>query len=520
MTEQQANALFRRKAGNLLPTAGRVRIDFACAGPPVVSVVMVLHDQFPQTLMMLNALRGHYAGDIELILIDTGSTDETAQIGRYVHGASVMRFDSDIGVGARLQRGPAMRQRGCGAVPRQRGRTGAGGARRGARPACRRSAHRCGGRQGDPRQWQTAGGRPHHLARRYDTGLPGGCFAAGAGSQFRSRCRLLLERVPAGARRSAAADSMGSTTTLASGGFADADLCIRIVEAGQRVVYDPAVVVYHHGADRAGGNAAADGGIERAHQAFFRKHLNHLRFRYIADRRVQVFARSTQVGRRVLFIDDTIPLRQLGSGFVRSNDILQVMATLGFHITIYPVNCIPLRPGQHLRRHAGYGRGDARSAGSTVWRNSSRRGRATTMRSGSRARITWIGSSRSWNAPPWGPAAHRAWCWIPRRSPACAMPAAPRCSGKRLSMSMPAIMREFANATFLPEHHRGECRRGAEAARPGLLRCRGTRPYARAEADAARVRGSRRIAVRRRDASAGQPELRWLRSGSFARCCR
>ncbi len=337
VTEQQANALFRRKAGNLLPTAGRVRIDFACAGPPVVSVVMVLHDQFPQTLMTLNALRGHYAGDIELILIDTGSTDETAQIGRYVHGASVMRFDSDIGAvracNAALQCANADAVLFLGNEVELA--TGALAA------ALDRLA-------GDPRIGAVGGkvirgnGRLQEAGRIiWRDGMTLG-YLEGASPQAPEANFVRDVDCCSSAFLLARAEVLrqidGFDDTLASGGFADADLCIRIVEAGQRVVYDPAVMVYHHGADRAGGNAAADGGIERAHQAFFRKHLNHLRFRYIADRRVQVFARSTQVGRRVLFIDDTIPLRQLGSGFVRSNDILQVMATIGFHITIYPVN--------------------------------------------------------------------------------------------------------------------------------------------------------------------------------------
>jgi glycosyltransferase involved in cell wall biosynthesis len=39
-----------------------------------------------------------------------------------------------------------------------------------------------------------------------------------------------------------------------------------------------------------------------------------------------------------LFIEDTVPLRSTGSGFVRSNDIVHVMASLGVAVTVYPVN--------------------------------------------------------------------------------------------------------------------------------------------------------------------------------------
>jgi hypothetical protein len=61
-------------------------------------------------------------------------------------------------------------------------------------------------------------------------------------------------------------------------------------------------------------------------------------FHHGADRHVEVFARSTDTARGVLFIDDMIRLRRLGSGFVRPNDLIQVMATLGYRVTVYPIN--------------------------------------------------------------------------------------------------------------------------------------------------------------------------------------
>jgi glycosyltransferase involved in cell wall biosynthesis len=58
-----------------------------------------------------------------------------------------------------------------------------------------------------------------------------------------------------------------------------------------------------------------------------------------ADSKAMVFARSAGPPRiRVLFIEDTVPLRSLGSGFVRANDIVRVMASLGCHVTVFPLN--------------------------------------------------------------------------------------------------------------------------------------------------------------------------------------
>jgi hypothetical protein len=52
----------------------------------------------------------------------------------------------------------------------------------------------------------------------------------------------------------------------------------------------------------------------------------------------QLFARSVDKPRgRILFIEDQVPLRRLGTGFVRSNDIVRTMAEMGYRVTIFPV---------------------------------------------------------------------------------------------------------------------------------------------------------------------------------------
>ncbi len=75
--ERQAAALNRYRADNLLPGSARAVLDFSCAGTPMVSVILLLCDRFPLTLMALSSLRASHVGDIELILIDAGSTDDT-----------------------------------------------------------------------------------------------------------------------------------------------------------------------------------------------------------------------------------------------------------------------------------------------------------------------------------------------------------------------------------------------------------------------------------------------------------
>ena len=51
-----------------------------------------------------------------------------------------------------------------------------------------------------------------------------------------------------------------------------------------------------------------------------REHKEQLMRRRPQEGKEEPFARANGTERRVLFIDDTVPLRQFGSGFVRSND--------------------------------------------------------------------------------------------------------------------------------------------------------------------------------------------------------
>ena len=121
--------------------------------------------------------------------------------------------------------------------------------------------------------------------------------------------------------------------------YEDADLCLRIAAAGARVVYDPSVVIHHLEYGSAGSALTSEAAIGRNRQIFFAKHQELLRPRAAADSKTDVFARFACPPRmRVLFIEDLVPLRMLGSGFVRSNDIIRMMASLGCQVTVFPVN--------------------------------------------------------------------------------------------------------------------------------------------------------------------------------------
>ncbi len=327
VTERQAAALNRQRADNLLPASARTALDFSCAAAPSVSVIMLLRDRFPLTLLTLGSLRAGYAGDMELILVDAGSTDDTRRIGRFVRGASVMRFDADLD----LARG-ANAALNCAsadfvlfldsAVELAPGALAAALKRLRSDPsigAVGGKLVRAHGRLDAAGGIVWRDGTTLGYLRDASPLAPEANFVRDV--DFCSAAFLLL-------RTELLREIEGFDAAFADGG-ADVDLCLRIATTGARVVYDPAVMVTRLAP------IAPDPQV--AQQALLRKHADRLRFHHVADRHVQIFARSTETARRVLFIDDMVPLRQLGSGFVRSNDLIQVMASLGYRVTVFPI---------------------------------------------------------------------------------------------------------------------------------------------------------------------------------------
>ena len=96
-TEGQAKALFRAKGDAMQLFRGWNPLQFDFSGIPELSVIMVVHDNFALTLQTLASLRDNYPRPIELILVDSGSTDETQHLAQYVSGVCLLRFDSNVG---------------------------------------------------------------------------------------------------------------------------------------------------------------------------------------------------------------------------------------------------------------------------------------------------------------------------------------------------------------------------------------------------------------------------------------
>jgi O-antigen biosynthesis protein len=335
--ERQAKALFRTKAENLLPLFGRQPLDFTAAAVRELSVIMVLHNNFALTMQSLASLRQNYGKAIELILVDSGSTDDTRCITRYVRGAHVLRLDSNLGfvpgcnaalqivngsavlflnndtelapnaVSAALRRLSSDTQIGAvgGKVIRTHGRL----------------------QEAGNIIWRD--GTTHGYLRNASPGAPEANFVRDV--DYCSGAFLLV-------RTDLLRKLGGFAEEFAPAYYEDADLCARISDVGFRVVYDPSIVIQHHEYGSAHNLRTVEIRSAQARQLFVQRNRAYLRSRYLADPRAEVFARSTDAKRRrVLVIEDRVPLRALGSGFVRSNDLIRIMASLQIHVTVFPI---------------------------------------------------------------------------------------------------------------------------------------------------------------------------------------
>ncbi|MEA2738630.1 MAG: hypothetical protein QOH05_1937, partial [Acetobacteraceae bacterium] len=328
VTEAQAAFLMQQTALALLPIAGRFGYRFEYQQEPAVSVVLVVQDGFAATMATIASLRSSTPADIELIIIDHGSTDETCSIGRYVPGARVLRFEGDIPWARAADAGRQLASAQAILFLSSQARIAPGSIER----ACARLADASVGAVGGlvlqaHGVIAQAGGIVWNDGRIHD--YMRGAAPSVAEANF---VRVVDFCAPAFLMVKAELFSLLNGFDYGgSPGYEAVDLCLRIAQAGFRVMYDPSLMIV------LGSTVPAIAGQPSDH--FRRKHAAALAERYAMDDSTQVFARHAGAQpHRVLFIEDTVPLRRIGSGFVRANDLVRVIASLGYAVTIFPVN--------------------------------------------------------------------------------------------------------------------------------------------------------------------------------------
>ncbi len=130
----------------------------------------------------------------------------------------------------------------------------------------------------------------------------------------------------------------GFDTRFSPAYYEDTDYCLWLQEKGYYVVYDPNVVVKHfeYGSSSPESSALL---MEKNRLAFLDKYENILKNHFenhVANILKARFAASQKSRKNILYVDDRVPHKNLGSGYPRSNTISKILTRLGYHLTIFP----------------------------------------------------------------------------------------------------------------------------------------------------------------------------------------
>ncbi|GBR67135.1 glycosyltransferase [Gluconobacter kanchanaburiensis] len=337
LPEEHSRILFEREAEAILPSLVRHPLDFTVHGIPEVSVLMVVYDRIALTAQALASLRANYAGAIQLVLVDSGSHDQTRHIGRMVRGATILRYRHNIGYlqgcNLALEKAEApfvlylnndvrlYPDAIVHALARLRSDAGIGAV---GGKLIRTNMHL---QEAGSIIWRD--GATYGYLREDDPNLTTANFVRDVdycSAAFLMVRTALLRRLG------------GYDTRYMPAYFEDADLCVRIIRAGMRIVYDPGVAIEHlefGSSGAAGSHALIQGNLK----TFARLQQDFLRYQQPAHIRNAVLGREHRISqrKRILFIEDRLPLRRLGSGYVRSNDIIREMTALGYQVTVFPI---------------------------------------------------------------------------------------------------------------------------------------------------------------------------------------
>jgi GT2 family glycosyltransferase len=335
--EAAAKELFIARARDNVAIFARRRLDFSTTGNCRLAVVMVVWEKFALTLQSLASLRGNFAGDMQLILVDNGSADETAEIEHYVIGAKIIRLNRNIGF-----------LKACNLALREV------------------AAELVLFLNNDVElEFGAVAAAISRIDSGPDIGAVGGKIIRSHGLLQEAGCIIWRDGSTSGYMRDASplapeanflrevdfcsavfllcrsqvvAGLGGFDADFAPAYYEEADLCVRMAGAGYRILYDPAIVIRHleYGS---GDSQVARDLMARGKKTFQRKQAAFLQSRPVNTRQNLAAARSPRRGRKnILFIEDRIPLRRLGSGYVRANDIVAALAGAGHAVSIFPVN--------------------------------------------------------------------------------------------------------------------------------------------------------------------------------------
>ncbi|MEE4278088.1 MAG: glycosyltransferase [Halieaceae bacterium] len=314
-------------------------LHFDAPERPTVSIVLILYNRAELTLACLHSLHEHMDVAYELIIIDNASEDESSLMLDLVEGATIVRNEDNRGFllacnqAAELARGELLlllnndSELGDGGISaavntlKQSEDIGAVGAK----------ILLLDGRLQEAGSIQWSDGSCLGYGRDMDPADPRGHFQRDV-----DYCSGAFLLTPLALFRSLG----GFDERFAPAYYEETDYCARLWQAGYRVVYEPGTQITHFEfASSSTGSTAAMQQMERNQEIFRAKHADYLATRLAPLPENILRARHHHHDApRVLYIDDRVPHQYQGSGFPRSNDVVNVLADSGALVTVLPYN--------------------------------------------------------------------------------------------------------------------------------------------------------------------------------------
>jgi GT2 family glycosyltransferase len=339
--ESKQKAIFRARCDKELTRllASEARIVLSTSEHPELSILIIVHNQAELTLAMIRSLAGALDVPSEVIIVDNASEDHTCELFSRIDGVHVIRNAENL----HFLRGVNQ------AAARARGRSvlllnndvcvtsnaikcahetlhsspdiGAVGGKivllDGSLQEAGSLIWRDGSCLGYGRGRQPS--EPEFQFRR-DVDYCSGAFLMVRGDIFQKLNGFDERFVPAY--------------------YEETDLCMRMHNAGYRIVYDPRISISHFefGSSSSPGAALA---LQEQHRMIFESRHRETLVRYhLPPQTSALDARMCCRYRgRILFIDDRVPFPSRGSGSPRAHEILHAIYAQGWFITVFPLNC-------------------------------------------------------------------------------------------------------------------------------------------------------------------------------------
>ena len=118
--------------------------------------------------------------------------------------------------------------------------------------------------------------------------------------------------------------------------YEETDYCVRLWQAGMRVVYEPDAIVLHY---EFGSSSMSQGiSYQMANlERFQQRHAAWLASQHAASENAVIAARARPCTRmRILMIEDRVPHTKAGGGYPRANALLRELVATGARVTLFP----------------------------------------------------------------------------------------------------------------------------------------------------------------------------------------